>query len=122
MTKLEKEMKEWMRETWKDQIRTAINYDNKVVEENPEDDGTCNFDMVMIKKESTFTYQETIDIFKECGISGADKMSEWGSYWKGYIGLPNYVGQANKNTRWVEAFKKSLEEQGFECSMYYQCD
>lgn len=118
MTK--KEMKEGIKEIWIDQIKTAINEANKAIE-NCKDDGTCNFDMVMIKKESTFTYAETIELFKESGIN-ADKMSEWGRGWTGWIGLPNYVGQAERNTKWAETFGNALKEQGFETSMYYQCD
>jgi len=118
MTK--KEMKEEIKKIWIDQIKTAINKANEAIE-NCEDNGTCNFDMVMIKKESTFTYAETIEIFKECGIN-ADKMSEWGSHWAGWIGLPHYVGQAEKNTKWAETFRDGLEEEHFETSMYYQCD
>lgn len=118
MTK--KEAKAEIRKVWIDQIKTAINEANKAAEEC-KDDGTCNFDMVMIKKESTFSYAETIEIFKECGID-ADKMSEWGRGWTGWIGLPNYVGQAEKNTKWAETFEKWLKESGFETSMYYQCD
>lgn len=117
---MNKELKAEIRAIWIDQIKTAISQANKAIE-YCEDDGTCNFDMAMIKKESIFTYAETIAIFKECGIS-ASKMSEWGRGYSGYIGLPNYVGQAEKNTRWAETFGECLKEQGFTVSMYYQCD
>jgi hypothetical protein len=115
-----KEMKSEIRKIWIDQIKTAMNKADEAIE-GCEDNGTCNFDMVMIKKESTFTYAETIEIFNECGIR-ADKMSEWGRHYSGYIGLPNYKGQGERNTKWAEAFGESLKEQGFEVSMYYQCD
>lgn len=115
MTKAER------KEVWIDQIKTAIAMANEAIRENPSDDGTCNFDMAMIKKEQWFTYDETIAIFKECGIN-ACKASEYSRYYKGFIALPNYVGQADKNTRWAETFEKWLKEQGFETSMYYQCD
>ena len=118
MTK--KELKAETRRIWIDQIKTAINKANEFIK-NCEDNGTCNFDMVMIKKEPVFTYAETIDIFKECGIN-ASKMTEWSRYYSGLIGLPHYVGQAEKNTKWAETFGKALEEQGFKTSMYYQCD
>ena len=118
MTK--KEMKEVIRKIWINQIKTAMNKADKAIE-GCEDNGTCNFDMVMIEKESTFTYDETIAIFKECGIN-ASKASEWSRYYTGKIGLPNYVGQAEKNTKWAKTFGESLKEQGFKVSMYYQCD
>lgn len=116
-----KEMKEGIRKIWIDQIRTAKRAADKAIIENPEDGGTCNFDSAMIKKEALFTYDETIAIFKECGLS-AERGSEYGSWYRGWIVLMNLHGQANKNTRWAEAFEKSLKEQGFETSMYYQCD
>ena len=115
-------MKAEIKKIWVDQIKTAINAANKAIAENPEDDGTCNFDMCMIEKESTFTYDETIAIFQECGIDGACRASEYSRYYRGLIALPNYVGQADKNTRWAETFRDSLKEQGFKTSMYYQCD
>lgn len=118
MTK--KEMKEEIRKIWIDQIKTAMNKADKAIE-GCEDNGTCNFDMVMIRKEKIFTYDETIAIFKECGIN-ASRGSEWSRYYTGLIGLPNYKGQAERNTKWAETFGESLKEQGFEISMYYQCD
>jgi len=110
--------KKEIKEVWIDQIKTAIYAANNAVKYNAEDNGSCNFDMCMIQKESTFTYQETIRILNECGLS-ARKMY---GYNKGYIGIPNYVGQANRNTRWAEAFTKSLKRQGFKTSMYYRLD
>ena len=118
MTK--KEMKDGIREIWIDQIKTAIDMANEAIE-NCTDDGTCNFDMVMVKKEKTFTYAETITIFESCGIM-ASKMSEWGRGYSGWIGLPHYMGQAEKNTKWAETFRDWLKSAGFETSMYYQCD
>ena len=72
----------------------------------------------MIKKEAAFTYQETIDMFKECGLR-AYKMS---GFYKGRILIDGKGGQADSRTRWAEAFKNALEEQGFKTSMYYQMD
>ena len=48
MTK--KEKKAGIRHIWIDQIKTAIYGADKAIE-NCADDGTCNFDMVMIEKE-----------------------------------------------------------------------
>ena len=107
-----------IRPVWIDQIKTAIRIADKVLTENPEDGGTCNFDRAMVKRESLFTYQETIDIFKECGLN-ADKMC---GHYKGWIDIVGKGGIANSRTRWAKAFAKSLEEQGFETSMYYQMD
>lgn len=115
MTK--KELKAEIKAIWVDQIKTAIAMANEAVIGNT-DGGTCNFDMAIVKKEKQFTYAETIAIFQECGIR-AYKMS---GFYNGCIGLPNFVGQAEKNTVWAETFSKWLGEQGFETSMYYQCD
>ena len=118
MTKAEKTI---IREIWIDQIKIAKNYaDNAII--GIEDNGTCNFDMVLIEKESAFTYAETIEIFQECGIKGACNANEYSRYYNGYIALPCYHGQAEKNTKWAESFRDSLKEQGFKTSMYYQCD
>lgn len=112
--------KEDIRKIWVDQIRTAM-AKAYAVAGNCEDNGTCNFDMCMIEKEKCFTYDETIAIFKECGIN-ACRGSEYSRYYSGYIALPNYFGQAERNTKWAETFRDGLKEQGFKTSMYYQCD
>ena len=103
---------------WIDQIKTAIFAAGKAIKYNPEDSGTCNFDSAMVKKETGFTYDETITMFKECGLY-AYKGCGWN---KGWIIIGTPYGQANAQTRWAEAFAKSLKRQGFETSMYYQMD
>lgn len=107
-----------IRPVWIDQIKTAIRIADKALTENPEDGGTCNLDSAMVKREKYFTYDETLAMFKECGLY-AYKGSGWN---KGWIIVPGNCGQANARTRWSEAFAKSLKRQGFETSMYYQCD
>lgn len=107
-----------IRPIWIDQIKTAIRIADKALAENSEDGGTCNFDRAMVKRESLFSYQETIDIFKECGLN-ADRM--YGHY-KGWIDIEGKGGIANSRTRWAKAFAESLKRQGFETSMYYQVD
>ena len=102
------------KEVWIDQIKTAIGQADKSII-GVADDGTCNFDMVVIEKERFFTYAETIELFKNLGIS-AYKMSA------GYIGLPHFMGQANRNTTWVKSFEYWLKEQGFKTSIHYQMD
>lgn len=113
-----KGIKAGIKEVWIDQIKTAVHEANNAVELNPNDDGTCNFDMCLVQKESMFTYQEMIEMFEECGLP-ARKMN---GYNRGYIGIPHYVGQADKNTRWAKTFAESLSGQGFQTSMYYQVD
>ena len=109
MTKAER------KEVWIDQIKTAVAMANEAIRENPSDDGTCNLDRAMIKKEKCFTYDETIAIFEECGVSAS-------KYRTGWLLVGNLNGQAEKNTRWQKTFKYWLEEQGFKTSMYYQAD
>lgn len=118
MTKLEKED---VKHIWIDQIKTAKKYADSVIEQNGSDDGTCNFDMCLVKREKMFTYDETIAIFEECGVK-ACRGSEYSSFYRGYVAICELHGQADRNTRWAESFKESLEVQGFRCSMYYQCD
>lgn len=113
-----KEIKAGIKKVWIDQIKTSVHEANNAVELNPNDDGTCNFDMCLVQKESMFTYQEMIEMFEECGLP-ARKMN---GYNKGFIGIPHYVGQADKNTRWARTFAESLNSQGFQTSMYYQVD
>ena len=103
------------REILIDQIKTAKFMADKAIIENPSDNGSCNFDQAMIKKEKWFTYAETIQIFKDCDLS-ANK------YKNGWLLVGGIHGQAAKNTLWAKTFAKWLEEQGFESSMYYQLD
>lgn len=70
------------KEVWIDQIKTAKIMADEVIAENPSDNGTCNFDRAMIKKEKWFTYDETIAIFAKCGVS-ASKYKKWLAFsWK----------------------------------------
>ena len=109
MTKIER------KEVWIDQIKTAKYMANKAIEENSSDGGTCNFDEAMLKKEKWFTYAETIQMFKECGLSAR-------KYKNGWLLVGGIHGQAEKNTLWAKTFAYWLKEQGFETSMYYQMD
>lgn len=107
--------KKEIRECWLDQIRTAKNAADRAIIEDSSDNGSCNFDSCLIKKEKKFTYDETIKMFSECGVN-IRKHSQ------GWFQVAEIKGQADKNTRWHKVFKEWLEEQGFECSMHYQLD
>lgn len=107
--------KEEIKAIWKDQILTAKEMAGKAILKNPSDYGTCNFDEAMIEKEKHFTYAETIQIFKECGLSAS-------KYKNGMLLVGGIHGQAEKNTLWAKTFSYWLGEQGFKASMYYQCD
>lgn len=109
MTKIERKT------VWMDQIKTAKRMADKAIMENSSDDGTCNFDEAMLKKEKFFTYDEIISIFNECGLSAS-------KYRNGWLLVGGIHGQAEKNTLWAKTFAYWLEEQGFETSMYYQMD
>ena len=108
-------MNKEIREILKDQIKTAKAMADAEILKNPSDDGTCNFDRCLFKKENKWTYQEMIDLFKECGLDCSKHSSGW-------LSVDELRGQADKNTRWHKTFKYWMEEQGFECSMYYQMD
>lgn len=51
-----KVIKAEIKKIWIDQIKTAVHEANNAVELNPNDDGTCNFDMCLVKRERRFTY------------------------------------------------------------------
>lgn len=109
MTKAER------KEVWIDQIKTARYMADEAKAKNPNDNGTCNFDSAMIKKEKWFTYDETIKIFESLGIPAR-------KYRTGWILVGGIHGLAEKNTLWAKTFENWLNVQGFETSMYYQCD
>lgn len=81
---------------------------------NSEDGGTCNFDTPIINIKATQKQVASLDF----------KLSKctWGLY-KGwwFVDLPLY-GQGNRRTRMAEAIAKSLNESGFNASVYYQVD
>lgn len=103
------------KEVWIDQIKTAKSMADRAIIEKPSDNGTCNFDEAMIKKEKWFTYAETIQIFNECGLSAS-------KYTTGWLLVGGLHGQAEKNTLWAKTFSHWLADQGFETSMYYCID
>lgn len=105
------------KEVWIDQIKTAKYMADEAIRENPSDNGTCNFDEAMIKKEKWFSYDETIQIFKDCGLSASKYRRR-----AGWLLVGGFHGQAEKNTLWAKTFKTWLEEQGFTTDMYYQID
>ncbi|MCQ2589274.1 MAG: hypothetical protein MJ179_02515 [Treponema sp.] len=108
-------MNKQIREILKDQIRTAKAMADAEILKNPDDNGTCNFDRCLFKKESKWTYNEMSELFKECELNCSKHSAGW-------LSVDEIKGQAEKNTRWHKTFKYWLEEQGFECSMYYQMD
>lgn len=83
--------------------------------ENCKDDGTCNFDMCLVKKESAFTYDEMIAIFAEAGL----KLRK---YRTGWFCVNELHGMAEKNTLFHKTLAKVLKENGYEVSMHYQID
>lgn len=99
---------------WADSIRYAKRMADKAIE-NVEDNGTCNFDETIVKLEKIFSVDETIAIFKECGVSAS-------SYKKGYLLVGGSHGQAWRNTAWHMEFSKILNEECFTTSIYYQID
>lgn len=104
------------RSCWEDSICEAIYEADEADKIDSSDEGTCNFDCAMVKKEKWFTYDETIEMFKKYGCF-ADKASE-----KGWLLVGKSIGQADRQTRWHKKFAKVLAENGFTTSMYYQMD
>ena len=83
--------------------------------ENCEDNGTCNFDMCLIKKEPYFNYAEYEQIFAEAGLKVRKHSAGW-------LCVCEYHGQAEKNTVFHKTLARVLEENGYETSMHYQMD
>jgi len=81
-----------------------------------EDGGTCNFDAPAVKLKAT-----------ERQLSGMEwPMMKWGKRqpdggtW--FVILINLSGQGNRRTRMAEAAAKSLQESGYDATVYYEVD
>lgn len=83
--------------------------------ENCEDNGTCNFDMCIFKKEPYFTYAEYVQIFAEAGLKVR-------KYSTGWLCVNEIHGQANRNTVFHRTLAKELAENGYKTSIHYQMD
>lgn len=81
-----------------------------------EDGGTCNFDTPIIKVKATERQLAQMDwqVFK------VGKRQPDGGTW--YQILINLSGQGNRRTRMAEAAAKSLQESGYNASVYYEVD
>ena len=93
-------------------ISEAKKYAREQIEGEP-DNGSCNFDHVVIKIGRTM--QTNIDAMVNRG---------WKDYGcKNYlhISTPN-VGQANRNTKCAEAMRDYLQNEGYDCYVHYQLD
>ena len=83
--------------------------------ENCEDNGTCNFDMCLFKKEPWFTYAEYEQIFADAGLKVR-------KYSTGWLCVAEFHGQAEKNTKFHLTLALVLGDNGYETSMHYQMD
>lgn len=110
--------KQERKEMWKEQILQAKRNADLAASVS-DDGGACNFDMALVRKEPCLTYGETVALFRECGIRNPERMM---GIHGGYIGLPHHAGQANRNTVWAETFARTLAENGFHTTVYYQID
>lgn len=99
---------------WQDSIRYAKRMADKAIE-GIEDNGSCNFDETMVKVEKIFSADETIAIFKDCGVEAA-------KHEKGWLLVGGSHGQAWRNTAWHRKFAEILEDECFETSIYYRLD
>lgn len=96
-------------------IREAIKAGQAAEAENPEDGGTCNFDATLIYL-PRWQENKVLQAAKEAGTNA----------WKYKPGLyvinPVTNGQANARTENIRAMKKSLENAGYDVSIYYCMD
>lgn len=83
--------------------------------ENCADDGTCNFDMCIFKKERFFTYGEYVEMFAKAGLKVR-------KYSTGWLCVCEFHGQAERNTVFHKTLAKVLAENGYTTSMHYQMD
>lgn len=93
-------------------ISEAKKYALEQLEGEP-DNGSCNFDHVVIKIGRTM--QTNIDAMENRG---------WKDYrCKNYlhVSTPN-VGQANRNTMCAEAMRDYLRGKGYDCYVHYELD
>lgn len=93
-------------------ISEAKNYALKSIE-GELDNGSCNFDHVVIKVGRTM--QANIDAM----VNRCYKDYRCKNYL--HISTPN-VGQANRNTKCAEAMMRHLEALGYEGYIHYQLD
>ncbi len=113
------EMKEIRKDDWIKKILKAKEIADKAIIDNPSDElPCCNLDSAMVKKEECFTYAETIQIFKECGIPA---FRLYGLY-RGWFLVGECHGVAERNTLWAKTFAQQLGKQGFKTSVWYQLD
>ena len=106
--------KENTKAIWADSIRYAKRMADEAIR-NIDDNGSCNFDETLVKVEKIFSTDETIEIFKECGVTASQ-------YKKGWLLVGGSHGQAWKNTAWHKKFAEILAEECFTTSIYYQLD
>ncbi len=81
-----------------------------------EDGGTCNFDTPMVKVKATEKQLAQMEwrVFKE-----GERQPDGGTWFQILIRLS---GQGNRRTRMAEAAAKSLQESGYNSSVYYAMD
>lgn len=82
-----------------------------------EDGGSCNFDSLAIKVKATEKQMKQLDWYTyKWGTRDRNDGKTW------YVILLNYCGQGNCRSRMAEAACKSMREQGYEATVYYQLD
>ena len=93
-------------------ISEAKKYAREQIEGVP-DDGSCNFDHVVVKIGRTM--QTNIDAMVNRG---------WKDYrCKNYLHISGgNVGQANRQTVYAEAMRDYLRGKGYDCYVHYQLD
>lgn len=83
---------------------------------NTEDGGTCNFDTPMVKVKATERQLAQMDW--RCSKVGK-RQPDGGTWFEVWINLD---GQGNRRTRMAEAAAKSLQQSGYNASVFYSMD
>lgn len=100
-----------------EQVIFEVSLDTTVT--NTDDGGTCNLDCVVIKL--PYTLQKDLEAYNK--IANAKISGPLSGIYRGYrfLNFDNH-GQANRRTRFVEAYHKKMKILGYDVQVYYQMD
>lgn len=101
-------------------LRDALKAAEQAYADDPEDDGTCNFDAPVLSL-PRWNEEKVTKAAKNAGF-GCFKWSGWFGGGRFVFSLPHGFGQSNARSRCAEAAEKRLKALGYDAAMYYQMD
>lgn len=102
----------------RDDISKAIKKARAAIAVDPEDGGTCNFDAPTLYLKG-WNREKVQQAALEAGTD-ADPWGMWGRI--EFVLSCGNVGQGNARTRYAEAMRDSLKNDGYDAGMYYAMD